>query len=199
MLLFSFLPISFEKLFTTTIIKLLVKQKKQKMKDSPLSITSKAYLLSLGFVWSGYGLYCCFDPLILIKFAGMQLGKDSNPGFVDELRAMYGGCQMAFGLTAIVSYLKDKRSDGIATLRAYALVMFTIGLTRLLSLIQSKKSVLPMLSHRVLFEGLQVLLPQYYNSNAIWFFELPGGVAAYLCMKHEEEKEKEERTKRNPM
>jgi hypothetical protein len=34
-------------------------------------------------------------------------------------------------------------------------------------------------------EGLSAVLPEQYNSNAMWYFELPGGLLAYYCMRQE--------------
>jgi hypothetical protein len=38
---------------------------------------------------------------------------------------------------------------------------------------------------RVMNEGLSAVLPEQYNSNAMWYFELPGGLLAYYCMRQE--------------
>ena len=54
----------------------------------------KFFLRLIGVVFSGYGLYLCFDPNYLMEL--LQLG-DSIPGKV-EVRAMYGGLQLGVGL-----------------------------------------------------------------------------------------------------
>ena len=162
-----------------------------------MSLESKAYLAILGFLWSGYGSYCYFNPTVLETFCGMKLdSKADSSHFLIELKAMYGGLQFAFGLHALNTLyvlLKEKSpptelSIGIliGTLRAYSFVMGIIGISRLIAVLQEGKSIAPKISFEVFGEkGLTALLPLYYNSNAIWCFELPGGIAAYILAQRE--------------
>ncbi|MEM7412148.1 MAG: DUF4345 domain-containing protein [Myxococcota bacterium] len=61
----------------------------------------------LGFsalLWSGYGLFCFFDPAYLSGAAGVA--ADSATG-TTEIRAMYGGLQAALGALTGAAFLRD--------------------------------------------------------------------------------------------
>ena len=57
----------------------------------------------LGFsvlVWLGYGTYCFFVPSVVSEGAGFVA---TTPTATTELRAMYGGLQMALGAMALMA------------------------------------------------------------------------------------------------
>lgn len=51
------------------------------------------------FVWLVYGFYCFVAPATLLESAGVTF---TTPTGSTELRAMYGGLQMAFGVLALL-------------------------------------------------------------------------------------------------
>lgn len=55
-------------------------------------------------VWLGYGLYCFFVPTVVAEGAGFIA---STPTATTELRAMYGGLQMALGIMAALALLNE--------------------------------------------------------------------------------------------
>jgi len=57
----------------------------------------RLFLAASGLVWSLYGLFCFFEPSFLGEVAGVA--STSTTGTI-ELRAMYGGLQIALGVLA---------------------------------------------------------------------------------------------------
>jgi hypothetical protein len=55
-------------------------------------------------VWLGYGAYCFFVPETLTEAAGLVA---STPTALTEIRAMYGGLQMALGVIALLGLLRE--------------------------------------------------------------------------------------------
>eukprot|EP00756_Hemistasia_phaeocysticola_P066510 Hpha_TRINITY_DN927_c0_g1::TRINITY_DN927_c0_g1_i1::g.156342::m.156342 len=156
-----------------------------------ISRESELFLKVLGTIWTSYGAWCFFYPVYTVeRFFGLKLARDAHWGVAPELAAMYGGLQMGVGLNGLYAALYDKanRGGGIATLRSFMLAMGMLGILRLLAVLRQRKSIVPALTLRVLTEGLDALLPEFYNANAIWFFELPGAVIAYILMKREMKK-----------
>lgn len=66
-------------------------------------------------IWLGYGFYCFFNPAFLETGAGILA---MTPTGTTELRAMYGGLQIAIGLLAGAGLVQ-------ASLRRPALVALT--------------------------------------------------------------------------
>ncbi|MBS0577838.1 MAG: DUF4345 family protein [Proteobacteria bacterium] len=60
---------------------------------------ARAYLVIAGLMWLAYGLYLLAVPQTLAATAGVAA---STPTGVIELRAMYGGLEMAVGAFALV-------------------------------------------------------------------------------------------------
>ncbi len=61
------------------------------------------FLAYLALVWTPYGAYCFLNPAILESFAGVAA---QNATAAVELRAMYGGLQIAVGLSALLALLR---------------------------------------------------------------------------------------------
>lgn len=55
-------------------------------------------------VWLGYGLYCFFVPAVVAEGAGFVA---RTPTATTELRAMYGGLQMALGVMAALALFNE--------------------------------------------------------------------------------------------
>ena len=61
-------------------------------------------LLVLAVGWTPYGMYCLAFPEFLGPIAGVEA---TTATAVAELRAMYGGLQIAVGLSALVGFLRS--------------------------------------------------------------------------------------------
>lgn len=64
---------------------------------------TKIYLGASVVVWLGYGAYCFVDPTAVEAAAGIAI---ASPVASTEVRAMYGGLQMAIGAMALAALLR---------------------------------------------------------------------------------------------
>mmetsp|Transcript_6555 Transcript_6555/g.7934 ORF Transcript_6555/g.7934 Transcript_6555/m.7934 type:complete len:158 (-) Transcript_6555:35-508(-) len=150
---------------------------------------TKTFFSAMAAIWMGYGSYCFVKPNILELMCGMRV-KESDKSTGLEIQAMYGGLQFAVGFQALMTLLNgDKKPyQVVGTLRTFVYLFFGLGLSRALAIFLSGRSQIPRVSLKVLTEGLEVLLPKYYNQNATWIFEIPGGLIAYYLLLIEEGK-----------
>lgn len=65
----------------------------------------RIYLAMSALVWIGYGAYLLFVPGALEAIAGVTA---TNAGGTAELRAMYGGLEVAIGLLCLAGLLRDR-------------------------------------------------------------------------------------------
>ena len=65
----------------------------------------RGFLIFSAIIWLPYGLYCFFQPGSLAEAAGVVA---TIPTATTELRAMYGGLQMAIGALALVSLARPR-------------------------------------------------------------------------------------------
>ncbi len=77
-------------------------------------------------LWLPYGVRCLLDPAVLAEAAGVV--ATSATGAI-ELRAMYGGLQIAVGLLALAGALRPALAPH--TLVALGAVSAGLGITRL--------------------------------------------------------------------
>ena len=63
---------------------------------------AKIYLACLFVIWVGYGTAVFVSPAILAGYTGMEF---NSPTALTEVRAMYGGAQIAIGLSALSGLL----------------------------------------------------------------------------------------------
>ncbi|MDX2169604.1 MAG: DUF4345 family protein [Deltaproteobacteria bacterium] len=78
-------------------------------------------------LWFLYGLYCFFSPAALGAGAGVTF---TSPTGLTELRAMYGGLQMALGFLAAIGLARPGLRQG--AILALGVVTAGLGSTRLL-------------------------------------------------------------------
>ena len=64
---------------------------------------TRGYLVVSVLVWLGYGLYCFFAPATVEQAAGLVIGSSVAR---TEVRAMYGGLQIAIGVMALAALLR---------------------------------------------------------------------------------------------
>lgn len=87
---------------------------------------TRVFLALNALVWIAYGLYCFFQPGILADSAGVAA---TTPTGSTELRAMYGGLQIAIGALAGMALL---RPDWVRpALLALAFLCGGLGLARI--------------------------------------------------------------------
>lgn len=61
----------------------------------------RVFLLVMALGWMPYGVFCLIFPEALVGIAGVEAKHASA---VTELRAMYGGLQVAVGLSALLGF-----------------------------------------------------------------------------------------------
>jgi len=151
--------------------------------------------------WGGYGALCFVNPRILETMTGLKMAPDMHWAFPVEAQAMYGGLQVAIGFTALACALTSgpgKKQRTVETLRTFSYLMTGIGLSRLIAMVMAGRSVVPTwrpADHmRVYAEGIGALLPEKYNANAMWYFELPFGILAHFLMRREQASGKREKS-----
>ncbi len=89
---------------------------------------SRAYLIVAGGMWMAYGIYMLLAPQALAGTAGVAA---INLTGLIELRAMYGGLEMAVGLFAFTAaWVPGMARSGLL---AMGLACAGLGVTRLLS------------------------------------------------------------------
>jgi Domain of unknown function (DUF4345) len=90
----------------------------------------RGVLLLSAIVWLPYGIYCFLQPGSLAEAAGVVA---TTPTATTELRAMYGGLQIAIGALACAALARPRLAAGVLL----TLVFLTGGLasTRLLGVV----------------------------------------------------------------
>jgi hypothetical protein len=67
---------------------------------------TRLFLGISGLAWAGYGVYCLIAPEALATVAGVAA---TLPSGVTDLRAMYGGAQIAIGLAVLAGAIRTTR------------------------------------------------------------------------------------------
>ena len=88
----------------------------------------RIFLFVLAVAWTPYGFYCLFFPEALSVFAGLEA---TNATALTELRAMYGGLQIAIGLSALLGFFRVLYVDKV--LFTQLVVVLGLAVARLLS------------------------------------------------------------------
>jgi len=91
-------------------------------------MADRIFLIVSVLIWIPYGLYCLYDPSFLEEAAGIAA---TNTTGATEVRAMYGGLQIAIGLLALFALLNPSRVD--SALWCLAILIGGIGLARVLA------------------------------------------------------------------
>lgn len=90
-------------------------------------MANRIFLIVSVAIWIPYGLYCFFDPASLHTAAGLAATGATGS---TELRAMYGGLQIAIGLLALLALRDATRVR--STLWCLAILIAGIGIARVL-------------------------------------------------------------------
>lgn len=88
----------------------------------------RIFLFFLAIAWTPYGFYCLFFPEALAVFAGVEA---TSVTATTELRAMYGGVQIAIGLSALLGFFRVVYVDKV--LFAQLVIVSGLGTSRLIS------------------------------------------------------------------
>ncbi|MFK0573332.1 DUF4345 family protein [Endozoicomonas sp.] len=67
--------------------------------------TKKLYLIFNIAIWTPWGLACTLAPFLITEIIGV---KSINPSGETDMRAMYGGFQLAMGLMAIHAFYNPR-------------------------------------------------------------------------------------------
>ncbi|MFT5576131.1 MAG: hypothetical protein ACI89D_001651 [Bermanella sp.] len=88
----------------------------------------RIFLFFLALAWTPYGFYCLFYPEALAEFAGLEAASLTAQ---TELRAMYGGLQIAIGLSALLGFFRVVYIDKV--LFTQLLIVSGLAISRLVS------------------------------------------------------------------
>jgi hypothetical protein len=133
---------------------------------------AKLFLGLNALVWIPYALSCIVYPDLLAT-----LGVFSQENWVErtEVRAMYGGAQLAIGLFALLTLLNMQRHLHSALL--FFLLLFSgLAFVRMAGLLIDGPGLA--------FAMENAASPAAYNSGALWFFELPMVVMSFILYRH---------------
>jgi hypothetical protein len=86
------------------------------------------FLALSALVWLPYGLWCFARPEILAELAGVTATTTTA---VAELRAMYGGLQMAIGVLAVIGLARPALRRGLVM--TFGVLTGGLGIARLLA------------------------------------------------------------------
>lgn len=132
------------------------------------AIGERVFLGLNAAVWASYGLLCLWHPATLAQLGVFDL---DNWVAMVEVRAMYGGAQLAIGLFALLALLRPAQYRQ-ASLGLFALLFTGLATSRAAALLLDGPGLALSLSGE----------PADYNSGALWFFEAPMALAAlWLC------------------
>ena len=131
----------------------------------PLSLPQKLYLGISALVWISYGIFCAISVESLKDIIGFGM---SHWSAVIEIRAMYGGAQIALGLFSIAALLMPGEYAKPAVLLS-VLIFTGLVVLRTYGLLVDGPGIGLVLDGSI----------AAYNSGALWFFEVPmlaGGI-----------------------
>lgn len=90
----------------------------------------RVFLILTGLAWLPYGVMCLLDPGLLADAAGVT---SANATGAIELRAMYGGLQVAIGALAFAALVRPSLVRTAITAQAF--LVGGLGSARLLGLV----------------------------------------------------------------
>jgi hypothetical protein len=134
------------------------------------------FLVLNAIIWTGYSLVCLFSPGLLSGGVVEGLEVFTNPDVIAtvEIRAMYGGAQLAIGLLALVTLLSPSMHRP-TVITFYVLLFCGLAGARFFGLIVDGPG-----------PGLDTLgggfKPESYNPGALWAFELPMAIYAIALL-----------------
>lgn len=133
---------------------------------------AKIFLILNIVSWIPYSLVCIFHPELLTILGVFDLDTWVEK---TEVRAMYGGAQLAIGLLAVITLMNMKRHLQ-TTLLFYVLLFAGLAVVRAAGMVIDG----PGLS----FDPTGGTDPAAYNGSALWMFEVPMLVMALVLYRH---------------
>jgi len=133
-----------------------------------LNTLERSILTLMGLSWTALGLWCAANPQLLAELAGLGMTHWSARV---EVRAMYGGVQLALGVFTLLGAMRPA-TYGRPALLLNALTITLLALLRAVGLTAEG-------------QGLQLPAgagPQSWNAMALWFFELPLAIISWLLL-----------------
>lgn len=122
----------------------------------------RGYLCAFSMIWIFYSLFVWMNPQFLGEISGLGLDHWSA---VVEVRAMYGGLELGMALFALAGVVRPA-----SYLRANVLLFMMVNALLVIGRV-----------HGILVDGGTLgielgVLPDSYNSGAIWFLEGPSAL-----------------------
>jgi len=123
-------------------------------------------------VWVPWGLYCLFVPEAWSGqvIPGMEVFKLDTATARTEVRAMYGGLQIAIGLISLIAIFKKEHRT--TTLLFLTLALSGLALSRMYGLIIDGNSPV--------FNFTLTVTPETYNSVGLSMYEFPSMLFAWI-------------------
>lgn len=135
---------------------------------------TQIWLVANSLFWLPWGAVCLIDPKVWAGnlITGMTVFNLSNAVPRIEVRAMYGGLQMAIGIFALIGAFR-------AGHRRSVLLFFAIALTGLASC----RFAGMMLDHQHSYLSFSTTIaPGKYNQVGLAMYELPNAILALLLL-----------------
>lgn len=132
------------------------------------SLPLKLYLVISALVWTSYGTYCAISVESLKDVVGFGM---SHWSAVIEIRAMYGGAQIALGLFSIAALLRPGEYAKPAVLLS-VLIFTGLVVVRIYGLLVDGPGIGLILDGSI----------AGYNSGALWVYEVPMLVGGILLL-----------------
>jgi hypothetical protein len=138
----------------------------------------RALILFFAFtaaVWIPWGLYCLFVPEAWsgAVIPGMEVFSLDTATARTEVRAMYGGLQIAIGLIALIAVFKKEHRP--TTLLFLTLALSGLALSRMYGLLID--------GNGPVFNFSMTVTPENYNAIGLSMYEFPSMLYAWiLCI-----------------
>jgi len=131
-----------------------------------------AFFALTAAVWIPWGLYCLFVPQAWSGqvIPGMEVFTLDTATARTEVRAMYGGLQLAIGLFTLIAIFKREH-------QASALLFLTLALS---GLALSRMYGLMIDGNSPVFHFSTVVTPETYNSIGFSMYEFPSMLFAWI-------------------
>jgi uncharacterized protein DUF4345 len=142
------------------------------MTPGPYRLLTRVFLFANSFFWLPWGLICLVWPRAWAGdvIPGMDVFDLSGAVARTEVRAMYGGLQMAIGLFALVGTFRSKHRE--SAFLFFLLALTGLVLCRLGGMIAEGDSTYLSLG--------TVIAPGKYNQVGLAMYELPNCVLAWV-------------------
>lgn len=130
------------------------------------------FFLFNGLLWLLWGAICLWKPEAWsgAVIPGMEVFNLDHATARTEVRAMYGGLQIAIGLLALIAAFKPRHRD--TTLLFYVLALSGLALSRLAGLVIEG-------STEIFVFSLNGVTKETYNQIGLAMYEFPNFVVAW--------------------